>query len=84
MQRAIGWNGLSRPTKGCSVCMPIVIINFKARGAKQDSVPYMVKVVLTCIPINPTLNVKTTFPVVILFSLRGLIRGYLIREVHLI
>ena len=24
----IGWNGLSMPTEGCSVCMPIVITNF--------------------------------------------------------
>ena len=31
MQMPIGWNVLSIPTKGCSVCMPIVIINFKVR-----------------------------------------------------
>ena len=28
MQMPIGWNGLSMPTEGCSVFMPIVIINF--------------------------------------------------------
>ena len=48
----IGWNGLSMPTEGCSVCMPIVIINFKVRGVEQDSVPYMMKVILTHIPIE--------------------------------
>ena len=37
----IGWEGLSMPTDGCSVCMPIVIINSKLRGAEQDSVPYV-------------------------------------------
>ena len=30
----IAWNGLSMPSEGCSVCMPIVIINFKVRGVK--------------------------------------------------
>ena len=34
----ISWNGLSMPTEGCSVCMPIVITNFKVKGVKQDSV----------------------------------------------
>ena len=33
-QMPIGWNGLSMPTEGCSVCMPIVIINFKVSGVK--------------------------------------------------
>ena len=42
----IGWNGLSMSIKGSSVCMLIVMIMFKVRGANQDSVPYMVKVVL--------------------------------------
>ena len=37
----ISWNGLSMPTKGCSVDMPIVIISFKVRGVGQDSVPYV-------------------------------------------
>ena len=32
-----GWNELSMPTEGWLVCMPIVIINFKVRGVKQDS-----------------------------------------------
>ena len=41
-----GW-GLSMATDGCSVCMAIIIVNSKLRGAKQDSVPYMVKIILT-------------------------------------
>ena len=45
----IGWNGLRMPTKGCSVHMPIVIINFKIKGVKEDPVPYIVKVLLTYI-----------------------------------
>ena len=32
MGMPIGWNGLSLPTEGCSVCMPIVIINFYGQG----------------------------------------------------
>ena len=48
----IGWNGLNMPTEGCSVCMPIVITNFKVRGVKQDSVQYMMMVVVTHIPIE--------------------------------
>ena len=47
----IGWEGLSMPTDGCSVHMPI-IINSKLRGAEQDSVPYMMKVILTNIPVE--------------------------------
>ena len=43
----IGWNGLSIPSEACSVHMPIVITNFKVRGIKQDSIPYMMKVILT-------------------------------------
>ena len=34
MQMSIGWNGLSIPPEGCSVCMPVVIINFKVSGVK--------------------------------------------------
>ena len=45
----IGWNGLSMPTEGCSVCLPIVITDVKVRGVKQDSVPYMM-VIFTHIP----------------------------------
>ena len=52
MHMPIAWNGLNMATEGCSVCMPIVIINFKVRGVKQDSVPYMTKVILTHIPIE--------------------------------
>ena len=46
MHMPIGWEGLSMPNDGCSVCMPIIIYS-KLRGAKQDSVLYMVKVILT-------------------------------------
>ena len=38
-----GWEALSMPTDGCSVCMSTVIINSKLRSAEQDSVPYRVK-----------------------------------------
>ena len=48
----IGWNGLGMPSEGCSVHMPIVIINFKVKGVKQDYIPYMMKVILTHIPIE--------------------------------
>ena len=34
VQMPVGWNGLSMPNEGCSVCMPIVIINFKIRGVR--------------------------------------------------
>ena len=40
------------PTDGCSVHMPIIIINFKLRGAEQTSVPNMMTVILTDIPIE--------------------------------
>ena len=40
------------PTNGCSVHMPNVSIESKLRGAEQDSVPYMMKVVLTHIPVE--------------------------------
>ena len=48
----IGWNGLSMPTEGCSVHMPIAITNFEARSDKHDSVPYMMKIMLIHIPIE--------------------------------
>ena len=48
----IGWNGLSLSTKGCSVCMPNIITNFKVRGVEQDSVQYVMKIILTHIPIE--------------------------------
>ena len=35
------------PTEGCSVHMPIIITNSKLWGAEEDSVPYMLKVILT-------------------------------------
>ena len=35
----IGGEGLSMPTDGCSVHMPIIIIDSKLRGAEQDPVP---------------------------------------------
>ena len=34
----IGWNGLSMPTEGCSVHIPIVITKFKVRGVKEKMV----------------------------------------------
>ena len=34
------------------VCIPIGTVYFKARGVKKDSVPYMVKVELTNIPVK--------------------------------
>ena len=46
MHMPIGWNGLSIPTEGCSVWMPIVITSFKVRAVKKDSVPYMMKIIL--------------------------------------
>ena len=52
MHMPIGWNGLSMPTEWCSVCMPIIITNFKVRVVEQDSVPYMLKVILTHIPVE--------------------------------
>ena len=52
MHMPIGWNGLSMPTEGCSVHMPIVTTNFKVRGVTQDSVLYMMKIILTHIPIE--------------------------------
>ena len=48
----MGWNGLSMLTEACSVCILIVIINFKVRGVEQDSVPFMMKVILIHIPIK--------------------------------
>ena len=50
MHMPTGWNGLNMPTEGCSVHMPIIITNFRVRGVEQDSVPYMMKVILTHIP----------------------------------
>ena len=47
-----GWNGLSMPTEGCFVCIPMVIIIFKLRDVEQDSVPFMMRVIHTHIPIE--------------------------------
>ena len=47
----IDWEGLSMPTDGCSVFMPIIITNSKLRNAEQDSVPYMM-VIITHIPVE--------------------------------
>ena len=52
MHMPIGWNGLSMLIEGCSVCMPMVITNLKVRCVKQDSVPYMMRVILTHIPVE--------------------------------
>ena len=51
LQMSIDWNGLGMPTIMC-VHLPIRRLYFKARGVKKDSVPYMVKVELTNIPIK--------------------------------
>ena len=52
MHMPIGWNGLSMSTGGCSVHMPIIITNSKLRCAEEDSVPYMMKVILIYIPVE--------------------------------
>ena len=52
MHMPIAWIGLSIPAEGCSVYMAIIIINFKLRGVEQDSVQYMMKVILTHIPVE--------------------------------
>ena len=49
---SIVWNGLRMPTEGCSVCMSIIITNFKVMGVEQDSVPYIMKLILAHIPIE--------------------------------
>ena len=50
MQIPIGCNGLSMPT--CSVHMPTDIINFQVNSVKQDSVPYMMQIILTHISVK--------------------------------
>ena len=40
------------PTEGCTVHRPIIITNFKVSSVEQDSVPYMMKVILTHILIQ--------------------------------
>ena len=52
MQMPIAGNGLSIPTEGCSVHMPIFITNFEARVIKLDSVLYMMKIIHTYIHIE--------------------------------
>ena len=42
----IGWNGLSMPTEGYSVCMPIIITNLRSGLLNR------MKVILTHIPIE--------------------------------
>ena len=44
--------GSKMPSDGCSVHMPFIIINSKLRVAEQDSVQYMMKVILTHIPVE--------------------------------
>ena len=39
MHMPTGWNGLSMPTDGYSVHMPIVIANFKVGGVKYGLCP---------------------------------------------
>ena len=45
LQMLIGWDGLG-------ICLPIGRVYFKARGVKKDSVPDMIKVKLTYVPIK--------------------------------
>ena len=52
MHMPIGWDGLSMPVDGCSVHIPIMFVNSKFWGAKTDSVPYIVNVILTHIPVQ--------------------------------
>ena len=51
LQLPTGWNGLGMPS---IMCVPIAIgrVYFEARGVKKDSVPYMVKIELTNIPVK--------------------------------
>ena len=51
LKMPIGWNGLGISTIMC-VHIPIGRVYFKARGVKKDSVPYMVQVELTNIPVQ--------------------------------
>ena len=52
VQMPIGWNGLSMSTEECSVCMPIVIINFKGRVLNRTQSHVCIKIVLTHISIK--------------------------------
>ena len=52
MHMPIGWEGLGMPNDRFSVHLPIIIINSKLRGAEQDSVPYIMEVVLNSIPVE--------------------------------
>ena len=45
----IGWEGLSMPTDGCSLCVPISLL-ILSTGVLNRTVPYMAKVILTHIP----------------------------------
>ena len=52
MQMPIGCNGMNMPTIIC-VHMPICgVYYFKTRGVKKESVPDMIKVELTYVPIK--------------------------------
>ena len=47
----IGWIGLGM-TIIVYVCMPLGIAYFKTRGIKKNSVPYIIEIVLTYVPIE--------------------------------
>ena len=51
-QMPIGWNEVSMPINVCSVCMPIGSVNLRSGVLSRDSVPFMMEIVLTCIPIK--------------------------------
>ena len=46
----VGLSGLGMPNGWCTLCIPIY---FKSWGIKKYSVPYMVQIELTYIPVNP-------------------------------
>ena len=52
MSMPIGWEGLSMSTGEHFGYMPIIIINSRFRGVEQDSVLYVMKFILTHIPLE--------------------------------
>ena len=51
MQIPIGWKGMGMPTNVC-VHIPIGRVYLNARGVKKNSVPDMIKVKLTYVPVK--------------------------------
>ena len=50
------WNGLGMPTIMCEH-IPIGRVYFKSRGVKKDSVPNMIKVELSYVPIMKPMGI---------------------------